>query len=864
MASISSAAQSVDVSSKITVVMDPESYYYTRSSNTGTGSVTCSVSLPAGSSISSSAFTCNTSGGTLYGGTTKINNTTITGTGPHTVQTGPVASVTIPLSFKSSYDPSGYTGNPKSSYTQTRTFSNCILTVSYTPPSAPSVSDVRLGNSTGTQYAGAGAGITLSWSAANGTNNAISSYTIQRSTNGGAFSDLATSITAGSYTVYAHASAGQYYQYRVIAIAPYGNSAAMASPLLYTYSAVSIPIGLSISPNKVFPNTSVTLSWSASSGGTGTSVASYNILQNGTVIAGLAGTSYTFAAPTQGSYSYTVQAIANVSGYNSTASAGATLTVDPPASSFELNRATVEMDGTSVITATIDPINSAYNHDVTFSLDATRTSTANVASGSTTRSFTVPLAWCVGVPGATSATASCTVVTKNGTTVIGSLSTSFTVTVPASVMPGAALAVSVVDGFNGLYLKGKSKCRLTSTFTGAQGSTLVSQSLTGGGYSGSSSPFITGVLNAAGTQAMSVTVTDSRSRQKTATQSITVTDYASPSILNVTAYRSDAAGNLLDTGGNIALTASFLVAAIAGNSGTGSIRKRIAGGTWETALAISHNTKVVLTGALPENAYEVEITLIDTVGTASLYSTTIRQAQFAFDFRNDRAALGRLALGEKSFLLPDDWQTNINADKLDDKHASNESGNIPINNGTLNSNLNADKLDGYHFSDILSAIYPIGSLYMSTVNTSPATLFGGTWSSIAAGTFLNAAGSGYAAGGTGGSATHAHTTPDHAHTTAAMTLAESQMPSHAHWQQYAGYNFIDKMGTVLGNGGGGSYTCNRINPGTWSGGNLGLTTQNSGGGGSHGHGNTGNAAPTTNSSSSLPPYLSVYMWKRTA
>ena len=97
-----------------------------------------------------------------------------------------------------------------------------------------------------------------------------------------------------------------------------------------------------------------------------------------------------------------------------------------------------------------------------------------------------------------------------------------------------------------------------------------------------------------------------------------------------------------------------------------------------------------------------------------------------------------------------------------------------------------------------------------------------------------------------------------------MTLVESQMPSHAHWQQYAGYNFIDKMGTVLGNGGGGSYTCNRINPGTWSGGNLGLTTQASGGSGSHTHGNTGNAAPTTNSSSSLPPYLSVYMWKRTA
>ena len=706
MASISSVAQSVDVSSKITVVMDPESYYYTRSSNTGTGSVTCSVSLPTGSSISSSAFTCNTSGGTLYGGTTKINNTTYSGTGPHTVQTGAVSSVTIPLSFKSSYDPSAYTGNPKSSYTQTRTFSNCILTVNYTPPSAPTVSDVRLGNSTGTQYAGAGAGITLSWSAANGTNNAISSFTIQRSTNGGAFSDLATGITSGSYTVYAHASAGQYYQYRVIAIAPYGNSATVTSPLLYSYSAVSVPSGVSISPNKVFPNASVTLSWSASSGGTGTSVTGYNVLQNGTVIAGLAGTSYSFAAPIQGSYIYTVQAVANVSGYNSVASAGASLTVDPPASNFELNRSTVEMDGTSVITATIDSINPAYNHDVTFSLDAIRISTANVAAGSTTKSFTVPLSWCAGVPNATSATSTCTVVTKNGSTVIGSLSTGFTVTVPASVVPGAALTAAVVDGFNGFYLKGKSKCCLTSTFTGAQGSTLASQSLTGGGYSGTASPFTTGVLNTVGANTISVTVTDSRSRQKTAAQSITVVDYSSPVIANVNAFRSDANGTKLGTGIYIAVTASLTVASVSGNSGTATIRKRVVGGIWETAVAIAHNTQVKLSGALQENAYEVEITLTDTAGTVSTHSLNIGPAIFAFDFRNDRAGLGRLATDAKTLTLPSDWTTNINAAKLNGKAdtafaAASHGNHVYTDVNTNGNNVDYNTL-AYDFGKVLT------------------------------------------------------------------------------------------------------------------------------------------------------------------
>lgn len=39
--------------------------------------------------------------------------------------------------------------------------------------------------------------------------------------------------------------------------------------------------------------------------------------------------------------------------------------------------------------------------------------------------------------------------------------------------------------------------------------------------------------------------------------------------------------------------------------------------------------------------------------------------------------------------------SNLNADKVDDREPGHESGNIPINDGTLNKFLNADKLDGY-------------------------------------------------------------------------------------------------------------------------------------------------------------------------
>jgi microcystin-dependent protein len=44
------------------------------------------------------------------------------------------------------------------------------------------------------------------------------------------------------------------------------------------------------------------------------------------------------------------------------------------------------------------------------------------------------------------------------------------------------------------------------------------------------------------------------------------------------------------------------------------------------------------------------------------------------------------------------------------------------------SGLDADTVDGSHLLDILKAVYPVGCIYMAVLSTSPATLFGfGTW-----------------------------------------------------------------------------------------------------------------------------------------
>lgn len=54
---------------------------------------------------------------------------------------------------------------------------------------------------------------------------------------------------------------------------------------------------------------------------------------------------------------------------------------------------------------------------------------------------------------------------------------------------------------------------------------------------------------------------------------------------------------------------------------------------------------------------------------------------------------------------------------------------------------------------LIDYIYPVGSIYTSTVDIDPNTKFGGTWERIKD-RFLLAAGDSYAAGSTGGEATH--------------------------------------------------------------------------------------------------------------
>ena len=214
--------------------------------------------------------------------------------------------------------------------------------------------------------------------------------------------------------------------------------------------------------------------------------------------------------------------------------------------------------------------------------------------------------------------------------------------------------------------------------------------------------------------------------------------------------------------------------------------------------------------------------------------------------------------------------------KLTDDTITDETKLVGTNDDLKLNNFSVEKLSAL----IFDKIYPVGSIYTSTKDTSPETLFGvGTWERIKD-TFLLAAGDSYAANTTGGSNS--------------ITLESANLPSHSHSYTPAGNIVSTFTGTTKSFVAfGGNHT---HSAGTGHGSGFAVDTPHNGahGGGSYGSfisnvaysGNlsvsgsftpagkvvstftgsnlTTNAVGSGSSFSILPPYLTVYVWKRTA
>ena len=472
-----------------------------------------------------------------------------------------------------------------------------------------------------------------------------------------------------------------------------------------------------------------------------------------------------------------------------------TLPTIPRASSVSCSTADIGSNAT----ISISRASSSFTHTLTYSFGSLSGTIATKTS-STSVSWTIPTSFYAQMPNAKSGAGTITCDTYNGSTLIGSKSTSFTATVSESASK-PTLNPTVVDnnstttaltGDSSKFVKYYSNASVSTGASARNSATLKSQKITCGAKSISSS---SGTINSVESGSFTFSATDSRGYTTTQTVNKTLIDYIKLTCsLNAGAPTTDGVATLKISGNYWDGTFGALA-----NTLTVQYRYKAQGGSygsWTTVSATksnnTYNATATISGLDYRTTYVFQARAVDKLATVNT-DEQARRTTPIFDWSKD--------------------DFNIN-------------GTLKVNN-----------------TNIFDLIYPVGSIYMSVNSTSPEVLFGGTWEQIQ-GKFLLGMSSSYPAGSQGGEATHtltSHEIPLHGHYLGQQGNTSRMLPTNHAANDPSHEYYVTEVESS-----GSTYLKPNV---TW-GGYLTAGTLI----------DTPYGQPHNN----MPPYLAVAMWKRTA
>lgn len=447
-----------------------------------------------------------------------------------------------------------------------------------------------------------------------------------------------------------------------------------------------------------------------------------------------------------------------------------TLTTIPRASSISIDSPSIECGNTININGSSASKN--FTHKIYATWNGKTSELVTIASGTTTPSFsyTIPTAWEKDLPNSTSGIATFTLETFSGSNSVGSKSVNATIKVRSGVVPSID-SIKVTDANSvcagiGQIVQSQSRLKFAITYSGAQGSTVTSVSTEFEGQTYNNSSFTTGTVQGSGSISYTTTIYDSRGRSSQISGKITVSAYSSPRLTNVTAKRANSSYVVDEASGTYALL-HFKVGftSLTGKNATSFYIQYRANGasswtkinSWDNNYTLEQDYKAGNLFTSATSSYEVAFGVKDSfMSDYSWKVVTVTPTYTLINFGKDGKSL--------TFFGQDGNSANtltINGDlAINSVKENTSSTKLLVANGSTVMYRDWNKL----VNSIKSAMYPVGSVYITYNDVNPGTFLGGTWVQFGQGRTLIGQGTGndgstsmsFTAESSGGSYKHNH------------------------------------------------------------------------------------------------------------